>query len=248
VRIALVSDIHGSLVSLQAVLAAIERDQVDQVVCLGDMVTLGPQPHEVVAQLRTLDVPGVVGNHESDLFRLEAIRQDADTPPWVVEDLERCARLLSKADLDYLCSYRPVLEIPLEAGARLLCCHGSPRSNQEFLLATTPAAELDAMLAGCAATVVACGHTHVQMMRRHKRVMILNPGSVGQALEQLPFDGAVPRILPWAEYGLVSCADGALSVELRRVPVDLDAYVNAALHSDMPAKIKDVWACLGEDV
>jgi hypothetical protein len=101
------------------------------------------------------------------------------------------------------------------------------------ILATTPGAELDEMLAGHTATVMAGGHTHVQMLRQHKGVMIVNVGSVGSPLEQMPFEG-MPRCLPWAEHAIVNWANGTLGVELRRVPIDLEAVKQAALTSDMP--------------
>lgn len=112
----------------------------------------------------------------------------------------------------------------------------------DTILATTPATELDEMLAGHAATVMAGGHTHVQLLRQHKGVMIVNAGSVGWPLEQMPFEPP-PRILPWAEYAIVHWVDGVLGVELRRVPVDLDAVKQATLASDMPyaASWADEW-------
>jgi predicted phosphodiesterase len=243
-RIALISDIHGSLVSLEAVLTDIGREQVDRIVCLGDVATMGPQPGEVVARLRALGIIGIVGNHDSDLSDLDLIRRDMDVPPWEVEILDRCANRLSKADLDYLRSFQPLIEIPLGAEMALLCFHGSPRSNKDMILSTTPTAELDEMLKGYSAGVMACGHTHVQMVRQHKEAMIVNVGSVGQPLEQMPFDGT-PHILPWAEYGIISWENGILSTELRRVSIDLDAYKGAVLKSDMPDGIKRVWASIG---
>jgi predicted phosphodiesterase len=240
-RIALISDIHGNLVSLEAVLTDIGREQVDRIVCLGDVATMGPQPGEVVARLRALEITGIVGNHDADLFGLDLIREDVDAPPWTVEILDRCANQLSKADLDYLRSFRPLIEIPLGAAATLLCFHGSPRSNEDMILATTPTTKLDKMLKGYSAGVMACGHTHVQMVRQHRGVMIVNAGSVGQPLEQMPFD-SIPHILPWAEYGIISWKNGILSTELRRVSIDLDAYKGAVLKSDMPDGIKRVWA------
>jgi predicted phosphodiesterase len=232
-RIALISDIHGNLVSLRAVLADINREGVDQIVCLGDVTALGPQPCEVLAQLKALDCTCVMGNHDDDMLNLDLAYEDAPALPWEVELVDWCAGQLSKADLVFLRSFQPSIEIPLDAEATLLCFHGSPRSNMDRILATTPAAELDEMLMGHNATVMAGGHTHVQMLRQHKGVMIVNPGSAGCPLEQMPFQG-MPRYLPWAEYALVNWAGGILSIELRRVPIDLDAVKQAALTSDMP--------------
>lgn len=67
-RIAVISDIHGSLVALEAAMADLKRHPVDQMVCLGDAIQGGPQPAEVVQRLRELACPVVMGN--SDAFLL----------------------------------------------------------------------------------------------------------------------------------------------------------------------------------
>ena len=229
-RIALNSDIHASLVALQAVLADIDREQVDQIVCLGDVAALGPQPRAVVARLEALECPCVMGNHDYHLLNPDMANEYA---PGVAETTAWCAAQLSEADFDYLRSFQPLIEVPLGAQATLLCFHGSPRSNMDYILATTPVAELDEMLAGHTATVMAGGHTHVHLLRQHKGVTIVNAGSVGWPFEQMPFDPS-PRLLPWAEYAIVNWFDGVLGVELRRVPVDLEAVKQATLDSDLP--------------
>lgn len=235
-RIALISDIHASLVSLEAVLGDIDREGVDQIVCLGDVAALGPQPCEVLARLGNLGCACVMGNHDAHLLDLDSAHE---YEPEILEMTTWCADQLSEADFDYLRSFQPLLELPLDAQATLLCFHGSPRSNMDLVLATTPAAELDEMLAGYAATVMAGGHTHVQMLRQHKGALIVNAGSVGWPLEQMPFEPP-PRFLPWAEYAIVHWIDDVLGIELRRVPIDLDAVKRAMLVGSMPFAVS--WA------
>ena len=110
------------------------------------------------------------------------------------------------------------------------------------ILATTPASELDEMLVGYAATAMAGGHTHVQMLRQHKGLLLINPGSVGFPLEQVPFEGS-PRYLPWTEYAIIDWSDGILSAELRRIPIDFDEVRQAAVTSGLPraAAWLDLW-------
>jgi predicted phosphodiesterase len=110
----------------------------------------------------------------------------------------------------------------------LVCYHGSPRSNTDALLATTPDAELARLLAGYERPVMAGGHTHIAMLRRFRESMVLNPGSVGLPFEQVP-SGAF-RNPPWAEYAII---DG-IQVEFHRVPLDVGAVTEAALASGMP--------------
>ena len=99
--------------------------------------------------------------------------------------------------------------------------------------ATTPPDELDGMLTGHKAAIMACGHTHVQMLRQHRGQTIINVGSVGMPFEQMPFTGE-PRLLPWAEYAILNWTNGVVNIELRRVPVNLDAIREAAFTSGMP--------------
>ena len=241
-RIGLISDIHGNLVSLDTVLADMDRAGVDQIICLGDVASIGPQPCEVVARLRALGCPCIMGNHDLELINPDLVHEDAGVSPWEIELINWCVAQLSAADISFIRSFEPWIKIPLDAQAALMCFHGSPGSPLGKILATTPAGELDEMLDGSAATLMVGGHTHIQMLRQHKGILILNPGSVGFPLEQMPFEG-VPCYLPWAEYAIVEWLDGALGVELQRVPVDLDEIKRAALSSSMPraAAWSELW-------
>jgi predicted phosphodiesterase len=231
-RIALIADIHGNLIALDAVLAAIERDRADQVMCLGDVAASGPLPREVVERLRRLGGPVVLGNTDAWLLN-PSRRADADEDWRRIEAIDAwCAAQLGPADLDYLRTFAPLITAPLSDEASLLCFHGSARSYDEVILATTPDDELDAMLAGYRARVMAGGHTHVQMLRRHRETLLVNPGSVGLPFEQAG-DGRVHNP-PWAEYALVDWSGGEVSVALRRVPIDARAVVEAILRSGMP--------------
>ena len=231
-RVALISDIHGNYVSLQAVLADIEYQNVDEIICLGDVATLGPQPGKVISTLKALGCPCVLGNHETFLFDIELGRAYMNEP-WFIDSLTWCLDRLSKSDLDYLRTYENFLKFQLDPDVTLLCFHGTPRSNIENLFAVTPPELLDDMLDGHTATIMAGGHTHVQMVRQHNGILIVNAGSVGMPFEQMPFKDA-PRILPWAEYTIINWARGSVGVELRRVPIDMDVVKQAAFDCGMP--------------
>jgi hypothetical protein len=206
---------------------------------LGDVAALGPQPRLAIARLRELDCPCVMGNHDDHLLHPQRVEGLA---PWVVQMIQWGASRLTQSDRAYLRSFRPLIEVELGPQASLLCYHGSPRSHDERILSTTPPAELDQMLNGHTATVMAGGHNHVQMMRRHRNRTIVDVGSVGQPFVEMPFLGT-PQLLPWAEYAIVGWVNGVLSVDLRRVPVDVDAVRRAARESGMPgaAEWADSW-------
>jgi putative phosphoesterase len=234
-RVALISDIHANLVALRAVLTDIERSGVDQIVCLGDVATLGPEPQGVLAQLRELGCACIVGNH--DAFVLDgSLLRSYNEAPIIAAAVDWCRERMSEIDLDFLRSFVAELGIDLGGGTKLFLFHGTPRSYMEDLLATTPADEVDRMLDGRTATVMAGGHTHLQMLRQHKGTLLVNTGSVG-----LPFKeyvgGRVPTLLPGhAEYAVVEAANGGVSVSLRRVPVEREALRAAVRACDNPLR------------
>jgi hypothetical protein len=73
-RIALISDIHANDIALRAVLGDIRRTGVDQVVCLGDVVDLGPEPNAVIEILAELGCPCILGNHDESMLNPELVR------------------------------------------------------------------------------------------------------------------------------------------------------------------------------
>ena len=232
-RIAIISDIHGNMVALETVLDALEAEHVDQIVCLGDVAVFGPRPREVIARLRSLNCPVVMGNMDAWLLHPRPHEVRDENSRRIMEVELWSARQLSPADLDYLRTFRPTVEIALGDDATLLCFHGSPQSNTDVIVSTTPEEELERMLSDFNATVMAGGHTHTQMLRRHSDLTFINPGSVGLSFERARHTDQA-RNSPWAEYGLVSWENGSLNVELRRVPFDVDVMIRAARDSGLP--------------
>lgn len=232
----LIADVHGNLVALETVLAGLRREGVDRLVCLGDVAALGPEPAGVVARLRELGCPSVLGN--TDAWLLDGPPADLAGPSGAaMAEISRwCAERLSAADRGYLRSCPPVMGQDLGDGRELLCFHGSPRSFDEVVSATTPDDSLSDMLGGHRASVFAGAHTHVQLFRRHGEAHLLNPGSVG-----LPGVGPGTPDLPvnrgvgWAEYAVLEAGGGGgLGVSFRRVAVDAERNLGAARASGMP--------------
>jgi predicted phosphodiesterase len=232
-KIAILSDIHGNLPALEAVLAAIAAEDIERIVCLGDVATLGPQPHEVIARLRTLGCPVVMGN--TDAILLAPQREESATgDDWSNEGFDQwCAAQLTADDLAYLGTFQPTISVPLGDGVTLLCYHGSPRSYDERITAETTDHALQEMLAETPAQLYAGGHTHQQMLRRHRGVLVLNPGTVGFAKDAIP-PAAPIRNPSWAEYAVIASDGGQLDVSLRRVPFGLDALFAALDASGIP--------------
>lgn len=231
-RVALISDLHGNELALRAVLRDIERVGADQIVCLGDVATLGPQPEAVLDLLAELGCPCILGNHDDFLLDPELIRRYTEVPV-VVEAVDWCRARLSRRHLDFVRTFRADLELALDGETKLFVFHGSPRSHMEDLLATTPPADLDRFLAGRSAAVMAGGHTHVQMLRQHRGTLLVNPGSVGMPFKEA-ISGRPPEVLAHAEYAIVEGAPAGVRVSLHRVALERTALRRAALATDHP--------------
>jgi predicted phosphodiesterase len=232
-KLGIISDIHGNLVSLERVLAALEKDNVDQLICLGDVAASGPQPRDCVERLQAIGCPVVMGN--TDVYLLDPQPYEGDDERLrIISDLDSwCHEQLSEENLAFVRSFRPVIDHPLDENTSLLCFHGSPKANTDIILATTPEEDLAQMLEGDEANFMAGGHTHTQLLRRYKDVLLFNPGSVGLPFEYLRSSGQV-RNPPWAEYALLTWAGDSFDLAFRRVSVDVEAVMATAHQSGMP--------------
>ncbi|MDQ6907500.1 MAG: metallophosphatase family protein [Chloroflexota bacterium] len=238
-RIAVIADVHANFIALEAVLAQIATQRVDQIVCLGDVASLGPQPCETLARLQDIRCPIVMGNGEAQLLEPVPLALDALARIRKIVDIyEWCRMILSDGDRAFMRSFAPTVTVPLGDDATLLCFHGSPRSYYDVIRVTTPEDELDKMLGDTTATALAGGHTHQPFIRRYRERLLFNPGCVGVAL--MAYRASNLRRAPWAEYATVTCENGSLRIELCRTAVDIRAVEAAALQSGMPHA--DWWA------
>lgn len=210
--VAIVSDVHGSLVALEAVIADLERRRPDTVLHGGDLALMGPQPAEVVDRIRELGWAGVVGNTDELLWR----------PEGRAEQLERAPELGPLLALLYD-AYRPhtrealgderiewLRGLPAELRVEgLRVVHAGPGDLWRAPPPDAPDDVLDATYAAPGVAVAAYGHIHQGYARRvGGDLVVANCGSVG-----LPWDGD-----PCASYLLVE--DGA--AEVVRVAYDVE--------------------------
>lgn len=218
-RHALISDLHGNALALDAVLRDAARAGYDQLVCLGDVATLGPRPSEVLARLADLRCPCILGNHDEFMIDADLVRSYSESP-LIVRSVDETRARLSEDELAFIRSFERTRTID---GVFLF--HGTPRSNMEDLLAETPADRVDEMLDGHQARVLVGGHTHIQMLRQHHGMLIVNTGSLGMPFREY-VAGGPPVILPHAEYAIIEIDAGKVSVDLRKISLDSRALVN----------------------
>lgn len=230
-RVALLSDIHGNCFALDAVLAALAAESIDQIVCLGDVAIFGPQPRAALTRIKVLGCPVVMGNTDAWALDPQPLPMRNEESHYFNAIERWSADQLTAADLAYIQTFQPTVNIDL-VGATLLCYHGSPRSCHDMIVATTAPDELIPMFGDTAALILAGGHTHAQYARRYLDKIMLNPGSVGLPYEALP-DSTV-RNPPWAEYAIVTWLADNLQVELRRVAYDSRELIAYTRTTDMP--------------
>ena len=233
-RIAFLSDTHGNLVALQAVLADLKSQGADQVIFLGDAATIGSHPNETLDALRALECVYIMGNHdEAVLFPERAT--ELQIAPTLHTSLAWTIERMSRTDLDFLRSFRATYELEASAHQSVLCFHGSPRSNTDVLISTTPAEALDGFFAGQPAPIWIGGHTHVQLFRRYGHKLLLNSGSIGNAFKHAFVAGRPPELLPWAEYAILEVNGDTIGADLRRVPFDAQEVLRQMSASGNPA-------------
>ena len=210
-RVAAISDVHGNLPALEAVLAEIDAEGVDAIVCGGDLVG-GPFSVEVFDRLAAMPhVRFVRGNADRQVLE----GTDEYGIDWEVER-ER----LGDARLAPITTWPLTVEFDVDALGRTLFCHAIPSADEPIFTRITPDDAVIDLLGDVEADLLVCGHTHVQFDRvLATGLRIVNAGSVG-----MPYEGR--RGAFWALLGP--------TVELRHTEYDVEAAAAAIRASGRP--------------
>lgn len=237
-RLALISDLHANELALEAVLSDAHDAGYDQLVCLGDVATLGPRPDAVLASLRDLGCPCILGNHDEFMLDAALIHSYSESP-LIVSSVDATRAALAEDALTFIRTFERTLTV-----GDVFLYHGTPRSNLEDLLMTTAAESVDEMLDGHQAAVLAGGHTHLQMLRQHRGMLIVNVGSLGMPFREY-VAGGPPVILPHAEYAIIEARPTGVSVDLRRVALDRHALASQVdgWENPLAAALRTSYAC-----
>ena len=232
VRVAIISDIHANAVALGVALDAIRRESVDEIVCLGDVASDGPQPRETVRLVEQLQGPVIMGNADAQLLGLEPEIADPALEPFNRAS-RWCASMLEPDERAFLASFAPRLTLDCE-GTALSLFHGSPRSFNDEIYPTTSDEALRAFLADYPAAVHVGGHTHFQVVRRIDESTFVNPGSIGMAYDRTRGAPGEIRFAAWAEFAILQLSASGWDVCLRRAPFDVGQHIAAIRSSGMP--------------
>ena len=222
-KVAIISDVHGNLVALEAVRQAIVRERPDHVVIAGDHVFQGPDPAGCVDALRDMEASGatiVQGNTDIAVADFDY----GAAFPWLTDGIPEAYLAAAEWANDELGDERVAWLRRLPAERRLMLddtmllgCHASPGSQtQGFDMQLDPSVTYE-RVARTDARLICCGHTHVPEIRDLGWKMIVNAGSVGYV-----FDGD-----PTASWALVEVDGTEVTAEIRRTEYDTMTVANA---------------------
>ncbi len=232
-RIAVLSDVHGNVVALEAVRAAVRKAKPDVVCIAGDLVMNGPAPSEAVDAIRELEADGalvVQGNTDIAVADFDYTAAFPWFPDGVPDPFRAAAEwaheTLGEERVDWL------RRLPAERRHRgedvlSLVTHASPGSQTAGFDQNLDATVTLERLSRTDARIVACGHTHVPEVRDFGWKLIVNAGSAG-----FVFDGD-----PTASWALVTIDADGVSAEIRRTDFDTMAVANAISARGLPGDV-----------
>jgi predicted phosphodiesterase len=179
-RIAAIYDIHGNLPALEAVLQDVYRAKVDFIVVGGDVLP-GPMQTDALACLRGLSVPMrfIQGNGEREVLAWKRGQENEAIPEKYREVMRWSAQQLQPDEEEWLGQWPATLRLPIDGLGEVLFCHATPRNDTDIFTRLTPEDRLLPIFAPADATVVVCGHTHMQFDRMIAGTRVINAGSVG---------------------------------------------------------------------
>jgi diadenosine tetraphosphatase ApaH/serine/threonine PP2A family protein phosphatase len=243
-RFAAIADVHGNYLALEAVIADIRVQGIDEIVNLGDMASGALDAARTMDMLIALDAVHVRGNHDRYLI---------DRPPEKMGSWDRPAYdQLEARHLDWLRAI-PATQVFRD---RVFLCHATPGNDETYWLeavspdGTVGMASLDTIEAaakGITQELIVCAHSHIaRAVRLRDGRLIVNPGSVGcpgyRDIHPLPH--VMEAGIPDARYAILERKDREWQVTFRHVPYDHDAMAALARrngHPELAAALATGW-------
>lgn len=232
-RIAVLSDVHGNAIALEAVRKAIKREKPDAILVAGDHVLNGPEPAAAVDALRAMEADGAVvvqGNTDVAVADFDY----AAAFPWMAEGVPDVMRFAAEWAHDALEVDRLewLRRLPAERRIRfdetlVLVTHASPGSQTAGFDRELDASVTLERLSRTDARIICCGHTHLPEVRDFGWKQIINAGSAGYV-----FDGD-----PTASWAIVTLDDETVTAEIRRTEFDAMSVANAITARGLPGDV-----------
>jgi predicted phosphodiesterase len=226
-RIAALSDIHGNLFALEAVLEDVRCRGVDITVNLGDILSGALMPAETADRLMALDLPTIRGNHERHVLSRDPERMGASD--------RHAFDTLGQSHRAWMAQLPMVLR-PVDG---VFMCHATPYNDADCYLEDlvdgelrpAPVGRVEERSRSCDASLILCGHSHIpRVMRLRTGQLVVNPGSVGiQAYQgHDPGPHKVEVGSPHARYAILESTPRGWKADLVAVPYDWDEAAKLA--------------------
>ncbi|HTE26480.1 metallophosphoesterase family protein [Flavitalea sp.] len=224
-RLAIISDIHGNLPALKAVLNDIDSRDIDQIVCLGDLVDFAPWPNEVIHLIRTSKIMTIMGNHDERIaFDLPIIPLSKHSEKETIareKAINHSKNSVTADNKAYLASLQKSIIIQYE-NVKLHFTHASPEGIDEYLYEDEESLEKRLLLVNTDFLLI--GHTHLSYIKDFGNKKVINTGSVGRSKE-------TDRK---AAYSIVGVTPDSVTAEIVKVDYPIIETANAIYNSDIP--------------
>jgi putative phosphoesterase len=225
-KIAVISDIHSNILALEAVLKDIERQQVDQVYCAGDLVGYAPFPNDVIELIRRKQIPTVMGNYDDGIGFMRFIcgcdYKDEKSQALGEKSIVWTKAHTTEENKDFLRNLPSEIRFTVD-GKKVLLVHGSPNRLNEYITQDTPRDYALDLIELNNTDILICGHTHIPFKMILKDKLLINVGSVGK-----PKHGDTSAIYAIVDFGV------DIEVEFHKVPYDFEVVAKAIEESDLP--------------
>jgi putative phosphoesterase len=226
-KLGLISDIHGNIHALEHVLNLLDRENVDAILCAGDLVCYGANHERVLQTLRERNIPCVAGNYDYavawDQPRASRKPSSARNEPLKQAALDWTKANVSVASKNFLRHLPTTVTLRFDLFSISMVHASLDQLDEEILPQYT--ARLIAMAIRLDSNVIVLGHTHKPFSARAQNTLFINPGSVGRALDR-------DRRASYAIYDTRT-----RQVQFHRAEYDIQSALQAIRASTMPAEI-----------
>lgn len=221
-RIAIISDIHGNFIALEAVLQDLEKQpEIDALVVAGDLCLNGPAPRQALERVQALHCPVIQGNTDAEIVTQAPDKSEKkrNTAAWTREQI-------GAAGVHYLAGLPFSHTVHNPGGSDLLIVHANPLNLEDAIFPNAEDDELERLLGGLKKNVgaLAFGHLHIAYTRQWRELLLVDVGSCG-----IPRDDDHR-----AAYGILSWQKHQWEAEIRRVPYDVEAVIHQIKTCGMP--------------
>lgn len=213
-KLAIISDIHSNIYALMSVIADIEDQKADLIICLGDLVGYGPHPNEAISYIRRKNIPCLKGNYDASVVDescsyIKENKINSFSLPWTVNEL----RVANKYFLDSLPT-----SMTLEFNNRTLrFVHGSPNAINEYLFENEENTSI--VMNDLKEDILVCAHTHLPSAKDFNGKLFINCGSVGKPKIGTP--NSTYSLIDIDSKGQVTTGTRQVSYEYKKIIKDM---------------------------